>query len=338
MFNLLRQSLHPVAHGNRPAADTRTRPIGAGFECLESRCLLSLAPPAAELIVPPIEFPPSILPYHPPGDGGHGGAWPDMPEQHEGPPMDWQEPSSEGGAIDIGDLDNSSPEVLNGAADREKQAVLDLLLSLSVQPRSAAAEIVGLKEDLPHEIEYDVPVAGLQNASAERASNALIEGGMVALVPGASIVEWVAVESTASDDTRSWLEAPVQMDSSYGRFQAFEVSTAEHASPEAALPAAKRNGQPVPLNSNLDAPAKPHSEPTIEVQAEPKTAHRQPDKDDEATAEESPHSTEMPCASDEKTMQSFSAAAIALFLALVVRASRRSVPRDLEDGFRESAR
>ena len=335
MFNLLRQSLHPVAH-DRPAAGTRTRPLGAGFECLESRCLLSLAPPVAELFVPPNASQGlSILPYQPSGDGGHGGAWPDVPEQPQLPSEDWEEPSSEGGPIDIGDLDNSSPEVLNGAEDREKQAVLDLLLSLSVQPRSAAAEAVGLKEDLPHEIEYDVPVTGLPDANLERASNALLEGGMVALVPGASIVEWVAEQSTASDDTRSWLEAPVQMDSSYGRFQAFEVSTAERASPEAALPAAKRNGQPVPLNPTPDAPAQPHSEPTNEAHAEPNTADRQPDTDDEATAEEIPLSTELPCASDEKTIQSWHAAAIALFLAIVAGVRRRFVARHLEHGLRE---
>jgi hypothetical protein len=338
MFNFLRQSWRRIVPGNCLAAGARKGRIGAGFECLESRCLLSLAPPAVEFLVPPIEFPsPSILPYYPPDEGGHGGDWPKAPQPHEEPPKDWEEPSSEGGPIDIGELDNTSPENYSGEGEvaQEEQAVLDLLLSLSIQPRTAESGIVGSKEDLPHDMELDVPVTSHWAAGAERASDAAIEGGMVALVRGPSIVEGDAAEPALGEEARMLLETPVRMDNSYGTFQAFEVSKTERGSSDAARPAAKGNVQPEPFDVTSEPRLTPNSEPAEEVQEQPGAAGDRPVADGEPTAAEHPISTEQPCASDEKTTQTWNAAAIALLVAIVARVRRRFVTGKLESGFGE---
>jgi hypothetical protein len=55
------------------------------------------------------------------------------------------------------------------------------------------------------------------------------EGGLVALLPSELIKEFIATEVEPANNTPQTLDISVQMDTAYGKFQAFEVSTAEPA-------------------------------------------------------------------------------------------------------------
>ncbi len=171
LFTFLQFNPRSIATRARHSLRSRSRALGAQFELLESRCLLSVAPPTAG---PIISVNPQYSDYYVPAlvsrdvaaTGGNtlapttGLKMPSLPSANSYPlapmlglqfqPLGAQEgigsPAITNGMIDIGGLTANGTQAFpmvpsaSGAADHESRAVQDMLSTLKYVPMSGSAE------------------------------------------------------------------------------------------------------------------------------------------------------------------------------------------------------
>jgi hypothetical protein len=177
-------------------------------------------------------LPPEKLPPDPPPPAGDR---PDAPDAGE--------------YMDIGEPRRNEPSVLvQPAMEKTARQVLDMLDSLQYVPSASDDDV-----QLPREF-----VSPLQNVpekvfGADRAENRP-EGGMVALLRDAVIVQAAAKHSVATEDLHSWLNLPVRIDSAPSKFHAFEVSAGEEPPP---APPVRANDPAPPLQPRATDVAPP---------------------------------------------------------------------------------
>jgi hypothetical protein len=295
MMNLLRKTFRSAAQ-QRTAPKAR-RVLRGRLECLESRCMLSLAPApdeysAAAELSPASELVDVIII----GSAGHlfpGTAelkFPDLPEVPfepggyppsvlPGGPVWGHEPPSQdqgdaGGMIDVGGFDKDGPDTFGGGWSlRETRAVLDLLASLSYRPNQPDLEDLSLPGELPALAEFQLPRPKGALAAGQVIEGVPAEGGMVAIAAEELVAPRPSNQVSSNDRAPSLLEVSVQMDSASGRFQAFEVGAAE----EPALPTRPPETEAADARS-ARRPASEEAEPASRVPRFPNEARGQVDE------------------------------------------------------------
>src|SRR5262245_39229053 len=278
-----------LSRGSARAGRATNKLVRAGFECLESRSMLSLSPvdsgyrleidqlPIAsvgEIAIAPEAVVASSTAsiaangstdrsfdsYFPPIKG-----WlPDLPPSPPWPSPEYPKPvptapptdlpdsslpdsSDVGGFTDIGHAPQSGPEILiDPASDKVATDVAALLASLQYVPQAQ-----GLGVDAAHHAALS-PLARLPETMTQSPqAESVPEGGMVALVRDVAIVHSIPNKPAADHDLDRWLNLPVRMGSTHGKYQAFEVSTGEEAFP-AVPPANNESAATAPHGSALE--------------------------------------------------------------------------------------
>jgi hypothetical protein len=197
-------------------------------------------------------------------------------------PADSQAPDAPSEYIDTGTLQDATS---NGffstpTAEQETRDVLQMLSALKYLPhdfnsqtatsrrsveddsaqqplQQSEVEVSPSSEQPTLQVERVTPPAEADTAQVDRHA---AEGGMVAL--GRHALEESATESEPRASVKTRLQLPVQMDSVYGKFQAFEVSTSEDISPPVAAP----RGEDAP-SLGPDSPADAAVEGALESQS-----------------------------------------------------------------------
>jgi hypothetical protein len=154
--------------------------------------------------------------------------------------------SDPGGYSNIGDLsDFQSPSLFEGTImDQEASSLLELLSELNYLSNERGGRTdrdthdeVELTEGLddnqkPLRLPTETPSITARAELTDEQS----EGGMVPLVRHAMIEQSALMEVTPVAALDSLLQPAVKMDSAYGKFQAFEVSTQEESTPPTPMP------------------------------------------------------------------------------------------------------
>ncbi|WP_425614037.1 hypothetical protein NA78x_003889 [Anatilimnocola sp. NA78] len=262
MFKYLRQRLGKSAKRSGGMAAQRTRYIGTRLEQLESRSMLSLAPITGDFLVleqepkftdsivvnrelnsklqpPEVDLPPFISP--PAGDSATM-PFPDIlpeipPTEIPGEKQEYipesplpedrsQDDSEPGGLVDLentfeGSGDSSPADV---TTDRETRAVLEMLSALKYPLTGLDRAGTPLLDNLTSDAQTEKQSSENADLKFHEANS---EGGAVAIAVREVVAEMEAAKRTVLSSAESLLEVPVQMDNSSGRFQAFEVMTAE---------------------------------------------------------------------------------------------------------------
>lgn len=329
-----------------PRKRTRTPTIGARFESLESRCLLSLTP-ASDFWISPDPLRPEQIADIPSGivagivgtDSDVEKGWlPDSREWVSLPPAndnsppppdplgDWSPPgdswtpeapietppdwSDQGGPVDLGSWTNPDKGTETKSNDDSKE-VLSVLAALSYvpSPRSDAAG--------------GPVVASLETTSPAPASSAATEGGAIAIDRG----QLVEPEATHDAGHEAWLEAPVQVESMRSRFQAFEISTAQQLSAAAASPSAECDDSPS-SSSHTPVQSLPSLDDiiwgTLPTDVSPPA---NPPATDDAEVEEEEPLVAPPA--DDRISLSLNAAAVAILMAWLAPVTRTVAHEDL---------
>jgi hypothetical protein len=262
-------------------------------------------------IQPGLERP--LLPSIPPSDSwpplGSGGPAIPLPES---PDL-----SDQGGPIDLGDLE-SHPGVplVDGPGDSEARDVIAVLDALSYVPGVSAGAAARVLEAIPYLPDRAPPAAVLPPLEQE--------GGLVAVKRSELAEPEQPAPSAAALD--AWLDRPVQMESKHGRFQAFEISTAEQFAPPAAQPpaaappecdASDAAAPPLPSPTAAETPA---NEDDLAWLWEPPLAAGEAAIQESETPEAEPGDEELllaqPIPVDEPMSLAVSAAAAVLFASL----------------------
>ena len=257
MFGILRQTWVQHTRGGLPTTGKAARPRGVRpmLERLESRCLLSAAPAPVqdtqELRLPPVILPEQVTAivggaavgrsrgdYARP-DYGRGSLLPippaggvDLGDWKENSPGEYPNPTppeadAPGGLIELGEFGphgGTPAPPTQSTSNLEIRGILEILAGLQYVPAPASANEIGKSPaaaatDLPG----PPPIAGSQEPLHREA----IDGGLIALEPGGPISESVGSRPDATQPDDPPLGVTIQMDRLSGRFQAFEVSTAE---------------------------------------------------------------------------------------------------------------
>jgi hypothetical protein len=197
--------------------------------------------------------------------------WQDLPWPHQyvvpqvpnGPPQF----SGPNGYSDIGELaDLDSPALFEGTTmDQEARSLLELLSQLKYLPNDSRANTTD--RDVRHEAEFaerqdvnrrlihmpaGIP-SGVGNIPVPPFTGERSEGGMVSIIRETVIEESALMEVTPVAAVDSLLESAVQMDSAYGKFQAFEVSTEEESTPPSPAPESQGAKTNSPMNDSAEA-------------------------------------------------------------------------------------
>jgi len=282
----------------------------------------------------------SILPIRPIEDGARPlpPNYPSLPPPHfepylPPPPLnDSPENSDVGGFTEIDNSDKGDPGILVGpASDKITRDVLKMLDSLLFVPSAQESNAPPAPEraKLRTQDEMSATVIGA------RRLNEVAEGGMIALAHDAVIVQSVAIDGASHDDIDSWLRIPVRMDSTPGKFQAFEVSSAEPPPAPVPLPPLNEVSYFAPPNSPAElAPAiAAESISQISVSAESAAAI------DQVLTESTvdlPSSPAVPPEQSNRNSSSKPAAAAAVFIFLAVRAARGARTTDTSEPQRQT--
>ena len=253
------------------------------LECLESRCMFAAAPlggdyfapaevleksdiihvggdRAIDLGLPEFELPPlveepprgehSIPDVSPipsldekPGSGEQQETLPPHPDEN---PSD--DDSDSGGMIDLGNNYGGSDETSptdspnDGPTQRETRAVLEMLSALKYPLTRWENARSSLLDDLSA-LEHD---QRLSNDAELSLHEAVTDGGAVPIAIEEIVAEIETERMAAQETAESLLDVSVQMDNTFGRFQAFEILTAEEA-----VPATESEANPTEENSAL---------------------------------------------------------------------------------------
>jgi hypothetical protein len=276
------------------------------LEALESRCLLSIAP--ADGFLPPVsdveivESPP-FEEWSP----ASGEEWieplPAWDEPPSIPPMEPEGSAGVGGMIDIDQPEepyfDASPEL---APESEAEDVLQMLSSLRYRPDEFDSEASLPNDDRETEEEFNAPL--LEGAETRRDdAEGGPEGGLIALAVDEAFAGDAAGEQPPASSGESLLEITVQMDTAHGKFQAFEVSTAEEPAP---APPSQEPGAPDDAEKAEESvsPARDESAPTERA---PGDGADEAPQDAEARAEEDHSNSEDVAAVDAATDPSLGA-------------------------------
>lgn len=190
-------------------------------------------PPVPRESLPPLTLPEAPKTQDPP---------PPPQEDDPSPPVDDGGFNDLGGPKGTGEADISPPDV---AAERETRAVLQMLSKLQYSLETRGSD--SLLDASPAEGDFAGFLHDLADVTAERDDDAEREGGAVAIA-----IQEVVAERDADAEWNDTLEAlhdiSVEMDSTSGRYQAFEVSTLE----EGSIPIAAHNASAVNAASESD--------------------------------------------------------------------------------------
>jgi len=289
-FDLLRQNQQPIARPARHARKSSRRVLGAHFECLEPRCLMSVAPPA------PLDVAPDNAQYTSfyiaplvPRVGGQYPSAPQPGQQYQLQPVE----DAPSGIVIVRGMTDIAPLSLNSAQgnsqalsgifnNQEARAVQEMLSSLKYAPAAPPAEIAQRPTFTPSAPTSapsspgsshvsptvtpslgSAPSASSNSAPSSASANALnrqgaqrdTEGGMVSLVrqPIAQASAFDKISVAAID---ALLEIPAKVDGRQGRFQAFEISvTTEKSLPATPPPAGAPIHLPVESTNRITLPA-----------------------------------------------------------------------------------
>jgi len=359
MFEFLRKTPAQRPGRTPTTVGARSHRARLKFECLEPRCLLFAAPttvgdsldlhalpafPAegvpphsnvslesrsANIIRPAIPEHLPLLPHQPPLEGtGHryvpqvpsGGYLNPLPSPAaplpDTPPPD----SSLGGLTDIGELDNRGGPAgtLSGNEQiKDVREVLELLAALQYVP--SADQNVG--DSLLDTLAADIATVTPAVASGESFHLPQVQGGMIGLVRDTLTAEAPGDDHEPAEGAELPLGVSIQMDGVYGRFQAFEVSTAEALPQTPTAPPARRELISLPNAADDAMP------PSSEVDAAPRSpvdaagvapAFSSPY---ESSASDAPPAA-LRDASGETASRTLRAAAAAVFLAYAASATR----------------
>lgn len=371
MFDVLRRSVLRLAHANRAAVNPRTSAVRTNPECLESRCMLSVAPGAAGYLLErgaldaaalndvSIVVSGSMGVEASPGSGALRRAWPDAPWGLEPypqmPPHTLPDSSASGGFIDIGKLDQTAmPEVMfDGAPDQDARDVLAMLSSLKYLPGNMQAEATPLPgedatgssathqpNDSPAEAagqlegrhtDASVLAPAIATIGGDQSDHDQPEGGMIALVREGLTEE--PATTAAIPEIKPLLRVPVPMESAYGKFQAFEVSSGEDALPPSKAPDLKGPTSAQPLSSATEAAPIANFDLLPRGLVRLNSDHGKFQPFEESAEEENPPPAAPPVARDAKTNSLVNVAAAALLFASAARAARPAVASQ-SDGHR----
>jgi hypothetical protein len=297
-----------------------------------------------------------------------------------------RDPFVPNGFIDIGVTDESVPvELFVGQEESQDHSdVLQMLSSLKYLPEDAHAEAItwlyGGTPSAAHELTGDaqsIVAAGptdylaadaVSQASARGAAKLAFvspsqhespEGGMVALAREVVIDQAVSAEPGPPVDIDSLLSVSVRMDSAYGRFQAFEISTSESADEAPFAPDRQSRTSPdsearAPLTGSSantprsDVGRMPQNDLRVELTLasksmsersstatgklldEPNQCHDTAETKDDSTEAYTPPVVPVPRDEDGKSLSLVKATAVAATLATVARFARPTtrVPED----------
>jgi hypothetical protein len=292
------------------------------LESLESRCLLSFAPVGGSL--PPSEpyspdkptfgrppifdsIPPTRDLYDlPPGSIPDGD---DDDDSYEQP-----DPSHQGGPIDLGEFTKPDLGTPGTKSNDDSAAVLALLAGLNFVPRPDAAATAAA----------DAIFAALDPSAPPARTEPIrpIAGGAVA-IPRSPLAPSTAPEAAADLDWR--LEKPVQMESTRGRFQAFEISTI--TPPAAAHP----ETEAADCTPALSSPSSEHFAPASEVVSkeatDPASAQLDSTVETDSRADAEQPLNLLPLTIDESTSLWLNSLAAAILFAWLTRAVRSEEKR-----------
>jgi hypothetical protein len=127
------------------------------------------------------------------------------------------------------DLDNKgSPGTTldSRATEQEIREVRAMLAALLFAPPEAKTDAAAHSMKLS-EAAIDAALADLAQADGEDNARTAAEGGMVRVERRPFEPQTFEISGSRDSDIEALLESPVRMESSYGRFQVFEVSTSE---------------------------------------------------------------------------------------------------------------
>jgi hypothetical protein len=331
---LIRRASRRRIRATHAPARARTGLLRAEFECLESRSLLSLAPTddaiGSKLDIGWLQKPDygdiSILPIWPIEDGARPlppnyPSWPPpLFEPYVPPPplSDSPDNSDVGGFTEIDNTDKGGPGILVGpASDKIARDVLKMLDSLLFVPSAQDSNAPPTPErtKLRAQDEVSPTVVG-----AGRLDD-VPEGGMIALMHDAAILQSVAKDGASHNDIDSWLSIPVRMDSAPGKFQAFDVSSAEPPPAPAPSPPVNEVFFLAPPNSPSELAPAAAAESLSQNSVSPESAAAIDQLLTESTVD-LPSSPALPAEQNNKNSSSKPVAAAAVFIFLAVRAAR----------------
>ena len=342
-----RASRRPTRATNTPVR-ARTGLLRAEFECLESRSMLSLAPTDDPIgskldigwLLKPDYSDISILPIRPIEDGARPlppnyPSWPPPTFEPYLPPpplSDSPENSDVGGFTEIDNSDKGDPGILVGpASDKITRDVLRMLDSLLFVPSAQDSNAPPTPEQTKLRTQDEVSATVI----GARRLDDVPEGGMIALVHDAAILQSVAKDGASHDDIDSWLSIPVRMDSAPGKFQAFEVSSAEPPPAPAPLPPLNEVSFLAPLHSPSELAPAAAAESLSQFSASAEIAAAVDQALTESTLDV-PSSPAVPPEQSNKNSSTRPAAAAAVFIFLAVRAARGARTTDTSEPQRQT--
>jgi hypothetical protein len=171
--------------------------------------------------------------------------------------------------IDIGQLYKADrPQAASDTfAIRETRDVLQLLDSLKYVPRNLGEMPAINAAPLPPAQNVGAKTTDVEPLISLRSVPGASEGGMVAIA-GAALIDKDAEPLGASmGEAGSVLDVPVQIDSVPGKYQAFEVSTAEAVPPPRAAPRSDETSYFVPRSTSAETIYAPPARPAPEASA-----------------------------------------------------------------------
>jgi hypothetical protein len=360
MFPFLHKSLAEIARGKRSTAGARKRGNRLQFECLESRCLLFAAPSPIQDLDDYETRPATLLPdvpsligvssgtqsrnnFAPPAESGYRSRLPIQPSDDDAglgkmpyvPPVDYPnspsppeappDTSASGGLIQIGEFDAKGipATVLQSATEKEIRGVLEILSALQYVPGANHQHAAGLSVASTADVGNTVP--GTLNS--QPFSRDPSEGGMVALERDLRIKEPATDKRNAGEQGELPTHVSVHMDSVSGRFQAFEVSTAEELPLPPPAPHAFSEPTRLPLAPESAVTPSPTGEPVTEVPLETNSAAFSPCVQEGARAKDDSPVARPPTSAASTTPALYTAAAAAL----LAYAARSACPPDSRD-------